>query len=215
MGEQERRKSKSQNLLKKLGSDFLPSLPIIESEEETNVRASRQVGSRILCLVCVAAAADGLERKKIVSWLKKESLFFELTQQEKTFLEKTGITDKERIKFSWLSECIWLLLWAAKKVDRNLPTEQCIVNEILEKIPAFGSSTSEFMNSIELRNKADILDMSDFLFRAHWATRQNGVDGKTKIGKLNPDVVQEWHHAINWLTCCDDVDNWDKITTDT
>jgi hypothetical protein len=48
-----------------------------------------------------------------------------------------------------------------------------------------------------------------------WATRQNQIDDKTQIGKLNADVVAERHCAINWLTNYDNIENWDDITTDT
>jgi hypothetical protein len=215
MSEQEDRKQRSEKLLEELGSGFLPSLPLIESEEECQIRTPEEIGSRILCLVGVAAAADGLEKKRIIDWFRKESLLDKLSPSENAFLTKQGIEDRERIRFSWKSECIWLLLWASGEVDRSLPTESCSVQEILARIPSFGSDTSLFINSIELRPKKEILDLSDFLYRAHWATRQNGLDGSIKIGKLNPDVVPEWHHAVNWLTCYDGIDNWDEVTTDT
>jgi hypothetical protein len=215
MDEQKDRKQRSEKLLEELGSEFLPSLPLIESEEECQIRTPEEVGSRILCLVGVAAAADGLEKERIIDWFRRESLIEKLSPSENAFLTKQGIEDRERIAFSWKSECIWLLLWAAREVDRSLPTESCKVQEILSKIPRFGSDTALFIKSIGLRPKKEILDLSDFLYRAHWATRQNGLDGSIKIGKLNADVVQEWHHAVNWLTCYDGIDDWDEVTTDT
>jgi len=142
-------------------------------------------------------------------------LLTKLSPHEITFLKKPETEDNERIQFFWKSECIWLLLWATKKVERNLPIEQCNIQEILKNIPEFGSDTSEFIKSIELRNKKEILDLSDFLYRAHWVTRQSSLDGLVKIGKLNPDVVQEWHYAINWLTWYSNIEDWDEITTDT
>jgi hypothetical protein len=90
-----------------------------------------------------------------------------------------------------------------------------VLQKILANIPPFGSNTSKFIKSIELRKKKEIVDLSDFLYRAHWATRQDGMDGPVKIGKLNPDVVQEWHYAINWLTRYSNYEDWDEITTDT
>jgi hypothetical protein len=46
MDEQETRKVRSENLLKELGSGFLSSLPLIETEEETKLRATEEVGAR-------------------------------------------------------------------------------------------------------------------------------------------------------------------------
>ena len=215
MDEQEERKRRSEALLQELGSGFLPSLPLIESEEECQIRLPQDVGARIMCLVAVAAAADGLDIKRIVDWFQRESLLEKLSPSEKIFLTGKEINDRERIAFSWKSECVWLLLWAAGKVKRSLPTEACSVQEMLTKIPDFDSNTSLFIKSVELRTKKEILDLSDFLYRAHWATRQNSIDGSFEIGKLNPDVVQEWHHAVNWLTCYDGIDDWDEVTTDT
>ncbi len=215
MSEQEKRKSKSQNLLKILGSYFLPSLPVIESEDETSIRTTTEIGARIICLVCVAAAADGMNKEDLISWLKQEALYSALSSNEIKFLEMNESSKNEITHFSWQSECIWLLLWATKKVERNLPTEQCDTPKILEVIPEFGSSTLNFMNSLNPRPKSEILDMSDLLYRAHWATRQAGLNEQLNIGKLNPDVVMEWHLAVNWLTCYEEIEDWDEITTDT
>jgi hypothetical protein len=156
-----------------------------------------------------------VEKDRIINWLKKESLIDKLSRRELAFLLKTEIDKKEIIQFTWQSECSWLLLWASRKVNRGLPTEECRPREFLTIIPAFGSDTSKFIKSIELRTKKEIVDLSDFLYRAHWATRQNGINGSVEIGKLNPDVVQEWHYAINWLTRYSNYEDWDEITTDT
>jgi Domain of unknown function (DUF4272) len=215
MTEQEKRKEKSEKLITYLGADFHPWLPLINSEKETTIRTPSEIGARIICLACVASAADEVDKRHIVSWLMQESLYSRLSFVEREFIEREGLTESEILKYSWQSECIWLLLWAVNKVERSLPTEQCSIPEIIDIIPNPDAPTSEFINSNELRTKGEILDMSDFLYRAHWATRQNEIDGKTKIGELKPDVVVEWHYAVNWLTHYLDIEKWDDITTDT
>jgi|WetSurMetagenome_2_1015567.scaffolds.fasta_scaffold382128_1 hypothetical protein len=215
MNEQEERNERSEKILIELGSDFLPSLPLIETEEETRLRTPEEVGERIICLIAIAAAADGLEKDRILEWLQKNSLMDTLSARERSFLENIKTDNNLKRQFTWYSECVWLLLWALKKVERSLPTEQCTIHELLQKIPEFGSDISEFLKSLELRGKKEIVDLSDFIYRAHWTTRKNQTDKTIKIGSLNPDVVQEWHHAINWLTWYDDIEDWDEITTDT
>ena len=215
MNEEEIRKNKSEMLLEKLGSGYLPSLPLIETEDKAQLRKPIEVGERIICLLAVAAAADGLDKKRIIDWMKNESLLSKLSPHENSYLNKYENDENERIQFHWRSECIWILLWAANKVERNLPTEQCDIQEIVKHIPPFESDTSEFINSIKLRPKSEILDLSDFIYRAHWATRQNSMDVSIEIGELNADVIQEWHQAINWLTFYEGIDNWDEVTTDT
>jgi len=209
------RKKRSEKLLESLGADFLPSLPYIEIEKETIIRNPVEIGKRIICLVCVAAAADNVNQEIIINWLQNESLYLSLTKKEKSFLNSKQIKDKEKNKFSWASENAWLLLWSVGKVKRSLPTEECNIQEILNVIPSIGTSITEFLNSLKTINKNKILDMSDFLYRAHWSTRQYELAKDVNIGDLNSGVVSEWHYAVNWLTNYESIENWDDITTDT
>ena len=215
LSESQKRKQRSEKLLTKLGSEYLPSLPVIETEEEMQLRSSFEIGRRIICLLCVAAVSDGVDRLEIIDWLKKEKIYKHLSNDERQFLIKKNPDKNELIKFSWQSECLWLLLWSVNKVKRDLPIEECDINMIIDVVPGFGESISDFINSLKIKNKKEILDLSDFLYRAHWTTRQFSLDNKTNIGVLNPGVVQEWHYAINWLTCYNEIDDWDEITTDT
>ena len=73
-------------------------------------------------------------------------------------------------------------------------------------------SSEEFVSGAVIRNTTEILDASDLIYRIHWAVRQAGIDD-TEVQNINPDVVSEWHQAINWITFYED--NWDDITTDT
>jgi hypothetical protein len=46
----------------------------------------------------------------------------------------------------------------------------------------------------------------------HWMVRDAELYGKEAPKGINPDIIQERHYALNWLTY--DVD-WDDVTTDT
>ncbi|WP_185154181.1 DUF4272 domain-containing protein [Fulvivirga sp. M361] len=215
MTEQEKRKSRSEKILTDLGSDFIPYLPLIEFKADAKIRTPREIGLRILCLFGVAAASHGVDSSIIIEWLKRESVFSSLSREEKTYLQKNDKSENENFQFSWRSECIWLLLWAIGKVQRDLPTAQCNVDEMLQVLPSLNGSTEKFLESIELRSTKEILDQSDLIYRAHWAIRQYGLDESVRIGNLDPDVVMEWHLAINWLTNYGETDYWDEVTTDT
>jgi hypothetical protein len=215
MKENAKRKNNSEKILVELGSEYLPSFPTIELERETKIRSIDEIYKRIICLISVAAAADGVDRVKIRNWLKDECISESLTNDESTFLNNLDTNAKDKIKYSWKSECAYLLLWSVNKVNNYIPIEQCSIDEILSVIPDFGKDTKPFLKSLVIRSKKEILDLSDLLYRAHWATRQNQIDGKTQIGKLNADVVAERHYAVNWLTNYDNIENWDDITTDT
>jgi hypothetical protein len=58
------------------------------------------------------------------------------------------------------------------------------------------------------------MDMSDLIYRLHWAVRDATLSGKKPPGRLNPSVVYEWHYGVNWLTCYEDQE-WDEVSTDT
>ena len=67
---------------------------------------------------------------------------------------------------------------------------------------------------MSLIDKSDILDKEDLIYRMHWATRQASLNNEEMPAGLENGVVNEWHHALNWLAYYDDVD-WDDVSTDT
>ncbi len=64
------------------------------------------------------------------------------------------------------------------------------------------------------RPAAEILDALDLHFRLHWAARQASVEQKSPPTDLEPGVVVERRHALNWLVCFQDAD-WDGVDTPT
>jgi hypothetical protein len=48
----------------------------------------------------------------------------------------------------------------------------------------------------------------------HWAVRDANSTLHPVPAGLDPEVLEEWHHAINWLTCHDEAE-WDDVKTDT
>jgi hypothetical protein len=65
-----------------------------------------------------------------------------------------------------------------------------------------------------LHSANNILNEVDLIYRYHWAVRQASLDGEFAPGGLDVGVVQERHHALNWLICYCDAD-WDDVGTDT
>ncbi len=61
------RKAITETLLQEKGIPFFSGLPCVESEEETELRTSEEVGIRIACLFCVVGCAfcpsDAIYRK--------------------------------------------------------------------------------------------------------------------------------------------------------
>ena len=210
------RKNQTEQFLKELGIPFITHLPAIEEEQETVIRTAQEIAKRILILTYLCYAGEDEEDKpQIVQFLKDENLWGSVSPGEKKLLLKDSeFTQQERINISWKSECIWLLLWLIDKFEiLELPDQEAQIPEILEILPGFMASTNDFIESAELRDKSEILDQADLIYRLHWATRNDELN-ETISTNMNASVVVERHYAINWATNYLDQE-WDDITTDT
>ncbi|MEL7122122.1 MAG: DUF4272 domain-containing protein [Bacteroidota bacterium] len=210
------RKIQTENYLKELGIPFIDHLPMIEEEEETKIRTPQEIAKRALVLTYLCYIGEVEEEKpEVVQFLKDEYLWSAVSPLEKElFRVDLELTPQERINISWRSECIWVLLWTIKKIDRlELPIEEVQVSEMLELLPEFMKNTTEFINTAVVREKSEIMDQSDLIYRLHWAARNDYLH-QTNTSGLNPSIVEERHYAINWITNYEGLE-WDDITTDT
>ncbi len=76
-----------------------------------------------------------------------------------------------------------------------------------------------FLANAKLLPTETLLDALDLHFRLHWLVRQDQQDGKAPDGEmggkdLNPGVVLERHHALNWLVQHEGAE-WDDVQTPT
>jgi hypothetical protein len=208
------RKTQTEELLKKEGIPFAPSLPCVESESETTLRSPEEVGIRIACLYCVvgrAFEADGVFSEH----LRRHDLWGHLSPEEALFLSSETPDPKDAMNFTWRSEAMFLLMWATQLFDSlPIPRQETETEGIVSRLPALSVSPWPFIRRLQLRKKEEILNASDLIYRLHWATEQARLDGMPAPARLNPSVLQEWHHAINWITrYCDQ--EWDDVSTDT
>jgi hypothetical protein len=70
------------------------------------------------------------------------------------------------------------------------------------------------VRSARLRGAGEILDALDLCYRLHWATTEARVKQTEPPAGLEPGVVAERHHALNWLVRFQDAD-WDDVDTPT
>ncbi|MDP4264881.1 MAG: DUF4272 domain-containing protein [Bacteroidota bacterium] len=208
------RKDKTESFLREQNIPVNIHLPLTEDDNEAKIRDAGDIAKRLLALTYLNIAADNGEKTEIINFLKSENIWDAVSENEKELFLKDKLTEKEEINISWRSEAIWLMLWAINKADiSELPNEQCVIPKMLDKLPEYLSSTTEFIKTAKRRTITEILDMSDLLYRIHWATRQAQIDGKDIPGGLDAGIVYERHYAINWITNYGE--NWDDITTDT
>lgn len=207
-------KNQTEILLKSLGIPFFDHIPLIEKEQKSEIRSPQDIAKRILILTYLCYISNVEEDKfEIIEFLKKENLWASVTDDERELFLKEKLTEKERIKLSWRSEGIWLLLFTINKIEKlELPQEEIEMASIFKEIPDFMTGTKEFIKSAMIRSVPEILDLWDLIYRVHWAIRNVELNNLTALD-LDPSIVFERHHAINWVI--NPALNWDEITTDT
>jgi len=209
------RKARSEALLKKKGIPYFSGLPCIESEDETDLRTPEEVGIRMFCLFCVIGTAYDWTDVSYKEYLKTYDLWKHLTPAEVSFLSSPTLDEQAAKRFTWRCEALFLLMWSVRLFETlPLPTHQTYNQDIISLFPSFKKSPWPFIHSLQMRPKTQILNASDLLYRLHWATRQAELDGQPPPAGLDPEVVYEWHYAINWLTKYENLD-WDDVITDT
>ena len=123
MTDPERRKKRSEELLKTQGIPINPSLPAIESEEETTPRSAKDIAKRAVGLCAVALRGEDLKQQEVISLLNGKDVLASATPEEKKFLLKKKPARQEMINFKWRYESLWVLLWALGHLeDLGTPT---------------------------------------------------------------------------------------------
>ncbi|WP_093308114.1 DUF4272 domain-containing protein [Variovorax sp. NFACC27] len=190
----------------------------IGGDEDDVVRPLQDVLNRTLVLGAVVASAFGAPCEELMDWLAAMSLSDELTPNERA--QMTGAASEQMaINFSWQSERLVVLLWALHKIPAlPFPTPGGKVAFIERLLPPYGDeSASEFCETARLRSDGELFAAAYELQDLHVVARQRGFshpDYRPKIPELDAEVVQERHHAINWLVgYCGQ--SWDQVTTDT
>lgn len=207
------RKLKTEKYLKEIGIAFIEHLPTIEEESETVLRTAQEIAKRIIVLSYLCYIGEVEEDKPdVIKYLKKEKLWDSVSPMEKSqFLTTSKFEEQELINITWRVECIWVLLWAINKIQElELPTVEIQIGDFIELLPDFLETSKHFIETSQLRDKSEIIDQSDLLYRLHWAAKND----KSHKLPINRSMIQERHYAINWITCYENLD-WDEITVDT
>ena len=207
------RKLRSETLLRAEGVPFLAALPVIETTADALKRSKEEVALRTLCLLFVAAKAEGLENEVFERVLKSYELRPHLTPKELAFVLDHSPSPRDRHQFVWRYEAASTLLWALGFVAQlGKPVQPCDVKFAVRTMS--GRTTSRFIEDSELRPIADILDQVDLIYRYHWAVRNARIKGQQIAADLDPDVTEERHYALKWLIGYLE-QAWDDISTDT
>jgi hypothetical protein len=131
------------------------------------------------------------------------------------FLESKGPTRQQTTNATWRAEALLPLLWALGRIKSLTPaTSICDLQLVQSVLPTLFTSTSEFISRATLRSEDDISEAHEAVYQAHWSVRDAQIKKRPVPNGYHAGVIQERHHALNWLIgyCGQD---WDDITTDT
>jgi len=178
------------------------------------VRSPDEVATRALALFSVIALAFGADRSEITGWLTGHDLWRELAPSEAGFVDTPTPSRQQVVHASWLCERLIVLLWALDAVDElPPPDEQCDTSVFQEILPPYSTtSVADFLASAQLRPEAELIAMADDMRALHREARDADIKGRPTQPRADTEVIQERHHAINWIIGHGGAD-WDDVTT--
>ncbi|WP_311282703.1 DUF4272 domain-containing protein [Peribacillus simplex] len=166
--------------------------------------------NRIIPLAMVSAKAMEAPPAKIEEFIGRYHANELFTEEEKKFLMKKHLNQKELIQYSWKLECIWLL-WTVNLIpDIDVPADTCKAEYVFETV--FLHSKQELFDKSTLIPTSDILDSLDLIKRAHWAVREAQINHLEVPSSLDEGVVYERHYTLNGLVNYMDQE-WEEIST--
>jgi len=197
------------------------TLPPVVSEIDVVLRSAPEVARRAMALFVVALRAESLmcPELAVADLREKRPLALRaLTPKEQAFLNDAAPDQQQITNFAWRYEALWLLAWALGLVEELCyPSETCDVGILSKTLLALDEEA--LLKNAKLLPTETLLDALDLHFRLHWVVRQRQQDGKPPDGEmggndLDPGVVLERHHALNWLVQHGGAE-WDEVQTPT
>lgn len=211
------RKARSEQVLAGRAIVVPADLPPVVADAELRLRTPEEILRRMLALFVVAIRAESLAGKTPipVKALRKRfpPAFKGLTEVERDFLAKDAPDEKEVTLFLWRYEAILVLQWAIGLQDK-LPFADAICDVSAISSTVIERGTDGLRQQPVARPAVEVLDTLDLHYRLHWASRQARLKKTAVPAGLNDSVLQERHHALNWLVRFEDRE-WDDVDTPT
>lgn len=208
------RKARSEAILTTEGVPFIAWLPMVEDEGDYRPRSAEEIAGRAFALTLVAYKATSSDHKGANEVWAEVRDRVSLTPSEAEFLRDPQPSQQDRVHFSWQSEAARPLFWMLGYVDvLGRPDSQSDPDPMVRLVS--DQSFDALVAGARLRPQAEMLDALDLTYRYHWAVRQAGLDGAAPPAGLDPEVLMEWHKALNWLVRYNEDASWDDVTTDT
>jgi hypothetical protein len=207
------RKERTEARLRQMGVPVHEPLPPIDADEEGLLRPPAEIARRAFALWMVAARGEGMPPQRAVEVLTDAGILDALTPHERTFLDNPSPKQEELNAATWKYECLWVLLWSLGHVPQaDQLGGQCDVGAMIRFLVPHG--VEDLVTAGRPRTLTEVLDLTDFVYRCHWAVKNAQVNDREPPPGLDGGVVFERHYALNWLTCYRDQD-WDHVSPDT
>jgi hypothetical protein len=212
------RRTQSLELLSNIRPAPPASMPPCLGEAEVALRPASELLERALALFCVAAQGVAVlnDEESVIPFMREQNPtgIDALTPQEKTFVEAEVSDAHAALQMAWRYEALNVLLWALS-IGPNLASagETADVSALSQRVLEIAKDGNR---KLDLRPASEILDALDLTWRQHWITRQARQEG-VEVEGLDPGVVMERHHALNWITGFqnDPGTDWDDTDTPT
>lgn len=212
----EARRAASEVLLRERGIPVNPQLPMIESEDDVVLRSEDALWRRLVALWGVVGTATLRQNAYFKEYFSVGERRAWLSEDEAAFIFADAPAEADVIRFSWRLEAMVFLAWCAGLVEAlPLPEQASSAEAILPLYPHDLGDAGMLRQALRLRGKSEILGWADLLYRLHWAVRDARLHDREPPSGIHPGMVLEWHHAVNWMICYGDEDDWDAVSTDT
>ena len=214
------RRERSVKILKAKGIPYIEHMKVSAYEAECAVPSKEEVVRRLAALfaVCVKSEiytcgeyGDCEGKTKEVLGRLQELYQYDgaLSGEEKAYLEEVSPDSSAHSKFNWRYEGCAVLLWALSMLELKPPAEYCDAAEIGAVL--WNHDFAGLMGQAVLRDRKEIMDMQDLVYRYDWACVEARMK-RQEISGLDGEIIYEWHYALNWLTSVDGITDWDEVS---
>lgn len=200
-------------MLKGMGIPINHHLPTLENACTLRLKDIDEVINRIIAITIVSAKGSGAPDDTIDTFVEIYNAKELFSPDEKDFIENEDPDQDEYNTYSWKIECNSVLLWAINLVP-DLPFPHTISDvETLYSL-VLDSTKEDLLKRASYRDKNEILDALDILYRLHWAIVETRMNNDEFPIEISPGVVYERRYALNWLVNILD-EEWDDISMNT
>ncbi len=133
-----------------------------------------------------------------------------LTEKEKNILYGNP-TEQDIINGIWKYESQYALFWVLGLVEEmNFPSTIAPTDTMVQCV-ASKKDINDFLQSVHIRDKEEVLKKADLYYRYHWATTNNRIQEKENEMNMDDGVICERRAGLWWAIFSRDpeMSDWD------